>query len=142
MARPFRISMNLENTTFKATADINKYDQDTQKKIMQVIADGTKDVYETAKNKAPIITGELREGIEMDVVGAHGTVCSTSHVSHLVEFGTGPRIASPLRAKAMVINGNFVKGHVISVMPKKPFMRPAAEAGKPKIDDAMKEALK
>ena len=70
------------------------------------------------------------------------TVKSTAPISHVVEYGSGPRIASPLRAKAMLINGDFVRGHVVSTMPERPFMRPAAEAGKPKIEEAVKEAIK
>lgn len=141
MAQAFKISMNLDDMTFRATADISKYDKATQDKIKQVIADGTKDVYEAAVTKAPAGTGELRKGIKMDVKGAHGSVKSTSSLSHIVEYGTGIRIAAPLRARAMTINGDFVKGHVTSVMPEKPFMRPAAEEGKTKIESAMKEAL-
>ena len=42
----------------------------------------------------------------------------------------------------MLINGDFVRGHVVSTMSERPFMRPAAEAGKPKIEAAVKEAIK
>ena len=138
MSEPFKINVRLDDVVFRATADISKYDKETQDKI----ADGVKGVYEEAVNRAPKRTGGLIEGIKMDVKGAHGTVKSTAPISHVVEYGSGPRIASPLRAKAMLINGDFVRGHVVSTMPERPFMRPAAEAGKPKIEAAVKEAIK
>lgn len=142
MSISFKINAKLDDVVFHATADISKYDKETQDKIKAAIADGTKDVYEEAVNRAPKRTGGLIEGIKMDVKGAHGIVRSTAPISHVVEYGSGPRIASPLRAKAMTINGEFVRGHVVSIMPQRPFMRPAAEAGKPKIEAAVKEAIK
>lgn len=142
MSEPFKINIRLDDVVFRATADISKYDKETQDKIKAAIADGVKSVYEEAVNRAPKRTGGLIEGIKMDVKGAHGTVKSTAPISHVVEYGSGPRIASPLRAKAMLINGDFVRGHVVSTMPERPFMRPAVEAGKPKIEAAVKEAIK
>lgn len=141
MSEPFKINVRLDDAVFRATADIGKYDKETQDKIKAAIADGVKGVYEEAVNRAPKRTGAFINGIKMEVKGAHGVVKSTSPLSYVVEYGSGPRIASPLRAKAMLINGDFVRGHVVSVMPERPFMRPAAEAGKPKIEAAVKEAV-
>lgn len=141
MSEPFKINVRLDDVVFRATADISKYDKETQDKIKAAIADGVKTVYEEAVSRAPKRTGSLIEGIKMEVNGAHGVVKSTSPLSYIIEYGSGPRIASPLRAKAMLINGDFVRGHVVSTMPERPFMRPAAEAGKPKIETAVKEAI-
>lgn len=137
----FRIHMRLDETTFKASADISKYDRETQQKIKTAIANGVKDTYKEAVNRAPKKKGDFIRGIKMEIEGAHGTVRSTSPLSHIMEYGSGPRIASPLRAKSMRINGNFVRGHVVSMAPERPFMRPAAEATKPRIEEAVKEAL-
>lgn len=141
MSTPFKINVRLDDVVFRATADISKYDKATQDKIKAAIADGIKTVYEEAVNRAPKRTGALIEGIKMETKGAHGVVKSTSPLSYIIEYGSGPRIASPLHAKAMLINGDFVRGHVVSMAPERPFMRPAAEAGKPKIEAAVKEAI-
>ena len=137
----FRIHMRLDETTFKASADISKYDRETQQKIKTAIANGVKDTYKEAVNRAPKKKGDFIRGIKMELEGAHGTVRSTSPLSHIMEYGSGPRIASPLKAKSMRINGSFVRGHVVSMAPERPFMRPAAEATKPRIEEAVKEAL-
>ena len=44
--------------------------------------------------------------------------------------------------KALLINGSFVKGMIANgKMPAKPFMRPAVEAEKPKIEESIKKVL-
>lgn len=141
MSEGFKLNIRLDDAAFRATADIAKYDKATQDKIKAAIADGVKTVYEEAVNRAPKRTGAFIKGIKMEVKGAHGVVKSTSPLSYITEYGSGPRIASPLHAKAMLINGDFVRGHVVSMAPERPFMRPAAEAGKPKIEAAVKEAI-
>ena len=141
MSDEFKLNIRLDDAVFRATADISKYDKATQDKIKAAIADGVKTVYEEAVSRAPKRTGSLIKGIKMETKGAHGVVKSTSPLSYITEYGSGPRIASPLHAKAMLINGDFVRGHVVSMAPERPFMRPAAEAGKPKIEAAVKEAI-
>lgn len=141
MSNGFKLNIRLDDAVFRATADISKYDKETQDKIKAAIADGVKTVYEEAVSRAPKRTGSLIKGIKMETKGAHGVVKSTSPLSYITEYGSGPRVASPLHARAMLINGDFVRGHVVSTMPERPFMRPAAEAGKPKIEAAVKEAI-
>ena len=79
----------------------------------------------------------------MEIKGSYGEVKSTAPHSHIVEFGTGPRITAPRRKKALLINGNFVRGDIYNgKMPEAPFMRPAIEQERPNIEAEVEEAIK
>ncbi|WP_196602160.1 HK97-gp10 family putative phage morphogenesis protein [Pectinatus frisingensis] len=144
---PRFIYANIEEGVFKATAQIEKYDAATQEKIKAAIKNGTTAVFEQAVRNAPMsATGNLKKGIKMETNTnysyASGIVKSTAPHSHLVEFGTRRRIVYPVRRKAMVINGHFVKGYVNNgAMPKKPFLRPAIDKERPGIEESIKKVL-
>lgn len=148
MAKPFQISMGLEDVVYKATRDIARYDTNTRQGIQNAIEKGTNDTAFEAIHLAPYgPTGNLKAGIKSEFKGglyAHGKVTSTAPHSHLVEFGTGPRITTPKKAQALRLkNGDFVKGDIYSGrMSKAPFMKPAAEKVKPSIEAAVEEVLK
>jgi HK97 gp10 family phage protein len=148
----FYIKMDLGEAAFRATADINKYDETVQSGIRRVIAEGVQSTYESAVNKAPYgKTGNLKTRIKKEVHGSYGKIRSTAPHSHLVEFGSGPRIVGPVKRAALKLPRTdgamgwpgFVKGDIYNgKMPKAPFMKPAAEENKPKIEAAMEEVLK
>jgi HK97 gp10 family phage protein len=142
----FKIHMDLDKAVYKATADIEQYDKNVQQAIKAAVADGVTAIKEQAMRMAPAgPTGNLKAGIksEMGQSGAYGVIKSTAPHSRLVEFGTGERITyNKAGKKAMVINGRFVRGDIYNgKMPAKPFMRPAAEAEKPKIEESIKKVL-
>lgn len=133
----------------KAAMDIKRYDQETQKKIRNVIAKGTVSIMKAAIAKAPMgLTGELKAGIrsELEQKKPQGIVKSDAPHSHLVEFGTAERLTwnDPRRGKkAMRINGDFVSGTIrTGKMPKKPFMRPAMMQERDKIENEMERVFK
>lgn len=152
MSKGFFIKMDLDKVAYQATADINRYNVDTQRGIRRVIADGVQSTFETAVNRAPYgQTGNLKTGIKKEIRGSYGVVKSTSPHSHLVEFGTGPRIVGPVKRAALKLPRfdssmgwpGYVKGDIYNgKMPKAPFMKPAAEENKPKIETAMEEVLR
>ena len=144
----FKIYANIDSAVYKATADITGYDQKTKEAIKSAISAGVDAIRDRAIRAAPAgATGNLKAGIkaEMSKYGASGVIKSTSPHSHIVEFGTGPRITMNRlnsHKKALVINGSFVKGMINNgKMPAKPFMRPAVEAEKPKIEESIKKVL-
>jgi len=59
--------------------------KDTDRYIKRMVKLGV----EYAKNRAPIDTGDLREGIIGTIEGEEGVITSTSEHSAFVEFGTG-----------------------------------------------------
>ena len=140
----FTIKADLSSATYKATADINHYNETTQQRIRSAIADGVRATHAAAVTKAPYgATGNLKAGIETELHGSYGVVKSTAPHSHIVEFGTAERIVAPRTKKAMTINGSFVRGDIYNgKMPAKPFMRPAIEQERPNIEAKIEEAVK
>lgn len=146
MSGVFKISANIDQAVYKATADIASYNEKTQQAIKSAVADSVTAIRDQAIRLAPAgLTGNLKSGIkaEMGRTGAYGVVKSTSQHSHLVEFGTGERITYNSKNKqALKINGSFVRGDIYNgKMPAKPFMRPAVESEKPKIEENIKKVL-
>ena len=141
----FKINCNIEKAVYKATADINKYNKETREKIINAVTAGVKAVAETAIRLAPAgATGNLKAGIKHEMKkGAYGEIKSTANHSHLVEFGSTERIVYNRKNKqAMVINGEFVRGDIYNgKMPAKPFMKPAIESEKPKIEESIKKII-
>ena len=141
----FQIRADIEKAVYKATADIEKYNKETQQAIKSAVADGVTAIKVQAIRLAPAgLTGNLKTGIqsEMGQSGSYGVIKSTSPHSHIVEFGTAERITYTKNKQALKINGSFVKGDIYNgKMPKKPFMRPAVEAERPKIEENIKRVL-
>ena len=144
----FKIYANIDQAVYKATADISNYSTEIREKIRAEVQTGCANIRDRAIRGAPKgETGNLAAGIKMEMSprGASGVIKSTAPHSHLVEFGTGVRITMNRptgHKRAMVINGNFVRGMIrTGKMPKRPFMRPAVEAEKPNIEEAIKKVL-
>ena len=142
------IHANIEEAVYKCTKDIEKYSREAQEGIKRAIENGVKSVHAAAITKAPGgRTGNLRAGIKMSITTtgtkAGGNVRSTAPHGHLVEFGTKPRLVQSRPGKsAMVINGSIRRGPwMAGAMPKKPFMRPAIEQERPKIEEAIRRAV-
>ena len=142
------IHANIDEAVYKCTKDIEKYGREAHERIKKAIETGVKAVHTAAVTKAPGgRTGNLRAGIKMSITStgttAGGNVRSTAPHGHLVEFGTKPRLVQNRPGKrAMVIGGSVRKGPwMAGAMPKKPFMRPAIEQERPKIEEAIRRAV-
>lgn len=141
------ITNNLGEEINRALKNLDHYDAVTRSGIKREISDGTKATYEAAISRAHLgPTGNLRSGIryEMTNSGNSGTVKSTAPHGHLVEFGSSQRIVLPRTGKALLLkNGDFVRGAIpAGAMPATPFMRPAVEQERPKIQEAIREVLR
>lgn len=146
MAKSIKIFANIKEVAFRAMVDVQKYDEETQKKIRKATRDGVAAVHAAAVRVAPIrATGNLRRGIvqEFDEKTCSGKVRATAPHSHLVEFGTRERVTAPLRKKALKIAEGFVRGFTfMGKMPKKPFLRPAMEKERTAIEANIERAVK
>ena len=146
MAKSIKIFANIKEVAFRAMVDVQKYDEETQKKIRKATRDGVAAVHAAAVRAAPIrATGNLRRGIvqEFDEKTCSGKVRATAPHSHLVEFGTRERVTAPLRKKALKIAEGFVRGFTFTgKMPKKPFLRPAMEKERTAIEANIERAVK
>lgn len=146
----FTIKVNMGSVISKAVRDIDKFDAEKQKKIRKVIADGTKDVRDKAMELAPKgPTGRLRKGVKSTLVNGEreGIVTSTAPHSALVEYGSNLRVTLPRRKKVLKFTWKgktvWARGAIgTGRMPKKPFLKPAADKVWPKIVKSMEDALK
>lgn len=145
----FTIKVNMGSVISQAIRDIDRFDAEKQKRIRKIIADGTKDVRDKAVERAPRgPSGRLKKGIRDSIIhdGREGLVTSTAPHSALVEYGSNLRVTLPRRRKALKFTW---KGKVVWVggaigtgrMPKRSFLKPAADRVWPKIVRSMEDAL-
>ena len=137
------ISSNISEETFKVTRQIDRYASKTRQRIIDSIMASTKAVFTDVQTNIPRgATGNLGKSVKMDVNVRQryvsGVVSSRAPHGHLVEFGTEPRywyktVAHPKGPVALVI----YRG----VMPKHPFMKPAIEKERPRIEARLREAV-
>lgn len=143
----FTISANIAEEVYKAIKDVKQYDEQTQLKIKNAIRAGTRDVMVSAISRAPYKTGKLKISIGMsfsDRYGAQGIVVAKSPHAKFVEYGVQSAVVIPVREKAMKPGneGWYIGKAIIPARPAHPFMRPAMEEVRPKIENAIKDVLK
>ena len=98
---------------------------------------GARVIRDEAKAQVPVKTGELKRSIKVITgradrrdsrivhVGVFGRM---SGLAHIVEFGTGPRIAADADGyMTFQVNGQWVRKKQVAPSPQQPFLRPAAE---------------
>lgn len=85
--------------------------------IEAAIAQTVEDIADDARGRAPVSTGRLRDSIEAFTDGAAGVVVAQQFYAHMVEFGTVQ-------------------------VPPRPFMVPAAEAGRAAFKARMSAAIR
>lgn len=66
----------------------------------RAVADETDDVAQDMRDGAPVVTGELREGIQSEHEGLRGEAVSTAPHSFAVEGGTSRQVAQPFAQPA------------------------------------------
>lgn len=137
------ISANISEETFRVTRQLDQYNSATRQRIIDSITESTKAVYTDVQTNIPRgATGNLGRGVKMDVNVRQryvsGVVSSRAPHGHLVEFGTEPRFW----AKSVVTpKGPVYKAVYRGVMPKHPFMKPAIERERPRIETRLREAV-
>ena len=67
---------------------------------MEALREEVNAIHEDATSGAPVVTGELREGIQREVSGTEGKVSTTARHSTFVEHGTYKDPAQPFMAPA------------------------------------------
>lgn len=100
----------------KVIENIDKYNDEIQNKIKQVLADGGMKIQTEAQNRAPVRTGALRASIEYKPNELQVEVVAGVDYASFVEFGT--RFMEP-----------------------QPFLTPAFELVAPQIERDIKEVL-
>lgn len=101
-------------------AKLNDLPKDMAKGAERAVADETEEVAQDMRDSVPVVTGELREGIQAESEGLSGKAVSTAQHSFAIEGGT-------------------------SRMPAQPFAQPAAERSRTRfpgrVSDYVREEL-
>lgn len=121
-------------------ADINNIVDD--KKISESIGKACALIEKTAKEKTPVDTGELRRSITSEVKGLEGVVYTPLFYAPYIEFGTG-LFAEEGGRKDVPWNYQDDEGewHSTSGQKPHPFMRPALEQNREKVEAIIREGL-
>lgn len=147
MAKSFWVSTNISSEVRKALGDITKYDEDTQKRLDDVVRDMTGKVFDEAVRLVPKKSGKLAASIRQEFKptarGLQGYVKAMDHVAHLIEYGANGAIVVPYRKKALHpgATGWFAAHAVIPRRQPHPFMKPAMDKVRPTLESAVREAV-
>ena len=146
--KTIKITMRTNGEVKAAIQSIGTHSEIVNNNIFRVIARATKAVASEAIRRAPVgPTGNLKRGITYTINPNYGDVLSKAPHSHLIEFGTGERIVYPDRKKGpkhamRMPDGRFVKGDIYNgKMTKPPFLQPALESQRSKIETDIIKAV-
>lgn len=164
MSRSMRMSVEVEGLD-EALRRLKAYDAKSTEKISEVIRLDGQNIGKEARSRVPRRSGKLRKSIRtrFDSTAITSTVRTNEPYAHLVEFGAAAATARP-RSKAkkkgekpklaLRIDSRgfrrFVhksskpgKGVVhIPARPARPYMTPAYQSGKPRIENDIKKVLR
>ena len=146
--KTIKITMQTSGEVKAAIQSIGTHSEIVNNNISRVIARATKAVASEAIRRAPAgPTGNLKRGITYTIKPNYGEVLSKAPHSHYVEFGTGERVVYPDPKKGpkhamRMPDGRFVKGDIYNgKMTAHPFMRPALESQRSKIETDIVKAV-
>ncbi|MDR2006913.1 MAG: HK97 gp10 family phage protein [Acidaminococcales bacterium] len=139
------VSVEIEGLQ-EALDAVKWYDQNANQKLRAVIADGVKAISRGARQRIPVKTGGLKKSIRTRMYtdrGVVGYVRAHKPHAHLVEFGTQGHQTIE-KGKRYRIGGNIRTGKPVFVKgaPARPFMVPAYEQEKPRIEAEVAKVLK
>ncbi|HPT88466.1 MAG TPA: HK97 gp10 family phage protein [Bacillota bacterium] len=149
----FRVNFSVPELS-ETLQQINKYNSQTAYKIEQQVSKSTKAIGRGAKQRVPVLSGDLKKSIStrFDAKTITGYIAARQPYAHLVEFGAKATVTKPTRQrKALKIpwQGGFGVGGMyyaakadIPQRRERPFMRPAFEDEKPNLIKGIKEAVK
>lgn len=157
------ISIEVEGLD-EALRRLKVYDTASTEKISNAIKQGGQNIGKEARSRVPRKTGKLRKSIRtrFDSVAITSTIRTNVPYAHLVEFGAAAATVRPRSRprkggqpkQALKIDSrgfrrfvhksnNPAKGVVhIPARPARPYMTPAFQSEKPKIESNIKKVLK
>lgn len=138
-----RIKLSLD--VYKACKNIAQYDAGTQDAIRKALLEGVQNMYRTAVMLAPYRTGALKRSLKYEVGKSSARLYSNDFKARFAEYGARSGVAHPSKLKrAMALpfaERPLAQTVNIPVRGAHPFMRPAVEAEKPKLEAAIREAV-
>lgn len=151
MANSMRISMEIEGLD-QAIKKLKIYDSNSLKKIEKAISKAGRNIRDGAKIRVPIRTGTLKDSINARFSSAKlQSVIKADYRkaphAHLIEYGARETIIAPKKKKFIkfTVAGDTVftkKPIKIPERKPRPFMNPAFQEKKPKVESEIKKILK
>lgn len=145
------ISMEIEGLD-EAIRKLKLYDGKSSKAIGKAISKSGRNIRDDAKSHVPVRTGALRDSLmarfkSNDLQSVVKADYNKSPHAHLIEYGVEASVVKPENKKALKFAaGNDVKyarGPVkLPARKARPFMNPAFQSEKPKVENEIKKILK
>lgn len=109
---------------------IKRYSLDVQEKVKDQVRMTSDEIVRSAKNKVPVRTGNLKEGIKSELLnnGFTAMVGTSDFYGRFIEYGHNVK--------------NRRKGKVLGKAKPHPFLNPAFEEVKPGFMEEIKKAVK
>lgn len=136
----------------EAIDKLKLYDAKNSKAIAKVISKSGRNIRDDAKSHVPMRTGTLRDSLAARFNGNRlQSVVKADYKkaphAHLIEYGVEASVVKPENKKALKFAaGNDVKyarGPVkLPARKARPFMNPAFQSEKPKVENEIKKILK
>ena len=142
MSRDFVVTIRVPELQ-KALKQVEAYDQNTRSRIGSAVQHSTNAIADGARRRVSVRTGRLikKIGADYNSQKLEGTVTAKTPYAHLVEFGAKGATVAPKKKKALHFGGRFAASANIPERKAKPFLRPAFEAEKPNLVNALNEAV-
>lgn len=129
----------------KAIQKIKSWETEKVKQVKDTINESALNVQKGARRRVRVATGRLRASITIEPFNGGFAMAVGTNVKYAkaVEFGSPARVIRAKRKKALYWPGasHPVKQVKLPAQPAKPFLFPAWEEEKPKLIQALKEAL-
>lgn len=139
-----QVSISIEGLD-KCLSKLKIYDTQSRKRIERTISKAGRNIRDGAKSRVPVRTGKLRDSIVANFSGAKMTSTVKAKASHapFIEFGADPAVIKPKNKKVLKIGGLYVSRDAkIPARKAQPFLHPAFQAEKPRVEQEIKKILR
>lgn len=151
MANSMEIRMEIQGLD-QAIKKLKLYDSKSRKKIEAAISKAGRNIRDGAKTRVPVRTGTLRDSIGARFNGGKmQSVVKADYGkaphAHLIEFGVRQTVIVPKKKQVLKfsVGGETVytkKSITLPARKARPFMNPAFQAEKPKIEAEIEKIIK
>ena len=145
------ITMEIEGLE-EAIRRLKLYDTASSKSLSKAISKSGRNIRDDAKSYVPIRTGTLRDSLSARFSGNRlQSVVKADYKkaphAHLIEYGVEASVVKPTKKQALKFtDGNgmkFARAPIkLPARKARPFMNPAFQSEKPKIENEIKKILK